>query len=187
MKILKTKLPGCYEIHPDIFFDPRGKFVKTFHEDTFAEHGLSTHFSEEYYTLSQQRVLRGLHFQTPPHDHAKVVYCVTGKVLDVVVDIRIGSSSFGEYSLVELNADKSNMIYIPSGMAHGFYVLSGTARMIYNVTSVHAPTHDTGILWDSVGIPWPDSSPLISERDKSFPRFQGFESPFVFSNLSHSI
>jgi len=187
MKILKTKLSGCYEIQPDIFFDSRGKFVKTFHENTFAEHGLSTHFSEEYYSLSHHRVLRGLHFQIPPHDHTKVVYCVTGKVLDAVVDIRLGSPSFGKYVLIEVSADKSNMIYIPSGMAHGFYVMSETAKIVYNATSVHALAHDTGILWNSVDIPWPDNSPLISERDGSFPRFQDFESPFVFSKHLPSI
>src|ERR1700739_3724115 len=95
MKLLPTAIAGCYQIVPNVFRDERGAFVKVFHEELFREHGLRTDFAEEYYSVSRERVLRGLHFQTPPHDHAKLVYCLQGSVLDVALDLRLGSPDYG--------------------------------------------------------------------------------------------
>jgi len=178
--IKQTKILGCFEILPKIFRDERGFFVKTFHQDVFKKNGLETNFSEEYYSFSYKRVLRGLHFQLPPMDHAKLVYCILGKVFDAVVDLRIGSPTYGKFETFELSSDKANMIYIPKGLAHGFYVLSENAIMMYKVTTIYSPEHDTGILWNSVGIPWPDEKPIISQRDSQFISFADFKSPFVF-------
>ncbi len=173
-------LSGCFEIQPKIFKDQRGTFVKTFHVDLFAQHGLNTEWKEEYYSVSHNGVLRGLHFQLPPHDHEKLVYCPSGSVLDAVVDLRKGSPTFAHHALITLSADKANMIYIPRGLAHGFYTLSESATVMYKVATVYAPEHDTGIRWDSAGIPWPSNNPVISDRDSKFIRLDDFKSPFVF-------
>lgn len=177
-----TGIPGCYEITTPIFSDDRGLFVKTFHEDDFRENGLTTKFAEEFYTLSWKGVLRGMHFQTPPHDLTKLVFCLSGSVLDAVIDLRIGSPTYGKHALFELSAEKANMIYIPSGLAHGFYSLSDKAVIMYKVTATYSPAHDAGILWDSAGIPWPDRSPIISKRDNEFTSLEKFVSPFTFSS-----
>jgi len=175
-----SKIPGCFEIIPEVFNDGRGTFIKTFHNGVFKENRLEINFAEEYYSLSCKGVLRGLHFQLPPMDHVKLVYCVSGMVLDAVVDLRVGFRTYGEFETFELSAEKANMIYIPKGLAHGFYVLSESAIMMYKVSTVYSPEHDTGILWSSVGIPWPDKMPIISKRDSEFKSFTDFKSPFIY-------
>lgn len=178
--IKQTKIPGCYEMLPKVIRDERGIFIKTFHQDVFKENGLETYFAEEYYSFSQQGVLRGLHFQLLPMDHVKLVYCVSGKVFDAVVDLRIGSPTYGRSETFELSAEKANMLYIPKGLAHGFYVISENAIMMYKVTTIYSTEHDTGILWNSVDVPWPDNKPVISQRDSRFISFADFKSPFFF-------
>nr|MDA8101138.1 dTDP-4-dehydrorhamnose 3,5-epimerase [Nitrospiraceae bacterium] len=173
-------IPGCLELTPRVMLDERGSFVKTFHQGMFSDQGLETRFAEEYYSRSRRGVLRGLHFQMPPHDHIKMVYCVSGSVLDVVVDLRKGSPAYGRHVQIELTADKANMLYIPRGLAHGFFVTGDHAIMLYNVTTVYAPEHDSGIRWDSAGIPWPSTTPIISKRDGAFPSLADFTSPFTF-------
>jgi len=180
MKIHSVAIPGCYEIYPPVLSDERGSFVKTFHHESFIRHKLITEWQETYYSISKQKVLRGLHFQLPPHDHEKLVYCTDGGVLDVVVDLRVGSPAYGKHVMIELTADKANMLYIPRGLAHGFYVTTPSATMHYKVTTQYSPSHDTGILWNSAGIDWPDANPIISTRDKSFLAFCDFKSPFLF-------
>ena len=125
-------------------------------------------------------MLRGLHFQTPPHGHAKLVLCLFGAVFDAVVDLRQGSPADGQFFTLELSAAKRNMLYVPKGLAHGFYVPSGEALMLYKTSTVHAPAHDAGIRWDSAGIPWPGSKPLVSARDAAFAPLAEFKSPFAF-------
>lgn len=178
MHIDATKIHGCCIILPRVLSDERGMFIKTYHDEMFSRHGLNTEWKEEYYSVSHNNVLRGLHFQMPPHDHEKLVYITSGRVLDVVVDLRKASPTYGQHVITELSAENNNMLYIPRGCAHGFYVSSGIAVMHYKVSSVYAPTHDTGILWNSAGIAWPNTNPLISPRDGSFPRMQDFVSPF---------
>lgn len=184
MKIVPTSIDGCFEIFPRVMEDARGRFVKTYHRDLFAGHGLATNFAEQYYSVSHKGVLRGLHFQIPPHDHAKLVYCLTGKVLDAIVDLRVGSPTFGKFELLELGAAKTNMIYIAPGMAHGFYALEDNTIMQYHVTSVYAPSFDAGIRWNSAGIPWPDAAPVLSDRDAKLAPLADFVSPFVFESAS---
>jgi len=160
--------------------DERGVFVKTYHENIFAEHGLTTRFAEEFYTTSYQGVLRGLHFQNPPMELIKMVYCVSGRVFDAVVDLRMGSPAYGKYVTLELSAEKANMLYLPAGLAHGFFVLSENAILMYRVTAVHSPVHDSGILWNSAGIPWPDDHPVLSRRDRELISLSDFKTPFTF-------
>lgn len=180
MEILSTTLPGCYRIAPKAIFDNRGWFVKVLHQTIFAEHGLISCFAEEYYSVSKRGVLRGLHFQVPPAEHVKLVYCVKGAVADAVVDLRRGSPTYGKHELFELDQDNSNALYIPAGFAHGFYARTDDAIMLYKVTSVYSPQYDKGILWSSAEIAWPDTNLLISERDRAFPTLANFESPFVY-------
>ena len=173
-----TPFEGCFEIFPVVRKDNRGSFVKTFNFDAFHELGLETDFKESYYSTSVKNVLRGLHFQTPPADHVKLVYCAVGEVMDVVVDLRKNSPTFGEHQVFYLDSDKGNMVYIPKGLAHGFLTLSEQALMVYNLTTVYAPESDTGILWNSCGIDWKCKKPILSERDKNHPSFENFDSPF---------
>jgi dTDP-4-dehydrorhamnose 3,5-epimerase len=180
VQVKGTTIPGCYEIIPQKFIDHRGCFVKTFQQDFFAEHGLETHVAEEYYSLSHQGVLRGLHFQLPPAHHTKLVYCISGEVIDAVVDLRVGSPGYEKHQTFRLDAETANMIYIPPGLAHGFYAVSDIAIVVYKVSTVYAPELDSGILWNSVGIEWPDKRPIISQRDNGFQAFPDFISPFRF-------
>ena len=141
---------------------------------------MRTDFAEEYYSLSHHGVLRGLHFQTPPMDHAKLVYCADGEVLDAVVDLRRGSPTYGEYQTFIMSSEAGNILYIPSGFAHGFYVTGPSALMIYKVTAVYVAENDSGIRWNSTGIPWPDENPVLSGRDRTLPPLADFSSPFDF-------
>lgn len=180
MRIEQTSIPGCYQLFPVVRKDSRGVFVKTFHSEIFKAHGLVVEFSEEYYSVSHQGVLRGLHFQVPPHDHFKLVYCLSGKVLDAIVDLRVGSPTFQKTATFELGPELGNILYIPPGIAHGFLALTNDVIMQYKVTTVYAPESDAGIRWDTAGIPWPGSNFNVSERDRNFPTLKYFESPFQF-------
>lgn len=180
-KIRQSGISGCLELEPHIFEDLRGSFVKIFHEQAFAEKGLHSAYAEEYYSVSKRNVIRGLHFQLPPMDAVKMVYCVAGEVLDAVVDLRLGSPTYGQHELFELSATKANSVYIPKGMAHGFCVLSDMAIMVYKVSSVYSAVHDAGVRWDSAGIPWPKTEAIVSSRDEGFLPLDKFESPFTFA------
>jgi dTDP-4-dehydrorhamnose 3,5-epimerase len=182
MEIKETKIPGCYEIYPKVLKDERGFFIKTFHQEIFKKYHLETNFAEEYYSFSHRNVFRGLHFQLPPHDHIKMVYCVEGEVMDVVVDLRKGSPTYGDFATFKLSAEAANIIYIPAGLAHGFYVTSESALMMYKVSTVYAPEQDTGILWSSINIPWIKNNPIVSQRDQSFIPLSKFDSPFSYKD-----
>ena len=175
---IATPLEGCFELQPIVRGDNRGSFVKTFHADAFADLGLDTDFKEEYYSTSIKNVLRGMHFQTPPADHVKLVCCTEGAVKDVVVDLRKNSPTFGKHCTFELTAEKANMLYIPKGFAHGFLTLSERATMLYKVTTVYSPENDKGILWSSCGIDWQCDTPILSARDQTHPPLAEFYSPF---------
>ena len=178
MEKKETGLPGCYELVPKVFRDLRGQFVKTFHRDWFRELGLPVTYGEEYTSTSHARVLRGLHFQLPPKAHGKLIYCNFGEILDVAVDLRKGTPTYGKYEMTRLTAEKGNMVYVPVGCAHGFYTLSETAVIVCKQTEVFAPEEDCGIRWDSVEIDWPDDHPILSEKDRNMMLFSDFESPF---------
>jgi dTDP-4-dehydrorhamnose 3,5-epimerase len=186
MRVEQTAIPGCYLLLPLLNKDNRGSFVKTFHREVFAQHGLVTEFAEEYYSISYKGVLRGMHFQTPPHAHFKLIYCLTGAVLDAIVDLRVGSPTYQQTETLTLSAALGNMLYIAPGVAHGFYALTDEAVMQYKVTTVYAPAHDVGIRWNSAGIVWPDASPILSERDRSFPALVDFHSPFQFQPVAYT-
>jgi dTDP-4-dehydrorhamnose 3,5-epimerase len=184
MKLLPTRLPGCSILQGDVFPDQRGAFTKTVHEPTFRQMGLPTDWREEYFTHSRRNVVRGMHFQVPPAAHAKLVFCVAGAVLDLVLDLRSGSPTFGEFEVFELNADTGRAVYAPVGCAHGFLSLSDRSTLYYKVETVHAPAQDAGVRWDSFGYTWPVTDPIISERDRKHPTLAEFVSPFRFDETS---
>jgi len=179
-ELKSSKLTGCFELQPKVLADARGRFVKVFNEQAFAALGLQTDFAEEYYSVSYKNVIRGMHLQWPPMDHVKMVYCVEGDVLNVVVDLRVGSPTYGQHAIFELSGAQANSIYIPKGMAHGFCARSEQATMVYKVSATYSPVHDAGILWDSLGIQWPTTDVIMSARDQGFPVLEQFESPFRY-------
>ena len=175
----ETKIPGCFELQPIVRGDSRGKFIKTFHNEYFEENDLETNFREQYYSVSMKGVLRGMHFQLPPHHHSKLVFCTSGIILDVALDLRVGSPTYGNHISLEISAETGNMLYLPEGLAHGFYSVT-EATVAYNVSTVYSPEYDAGVLWSSIGMDWPDSQPEISERDTTFTKLAEFKSPFDF-------
>lgn len=170
-------IPGVLLIENFAAADERGIFVKTFHEEQFLKMGVNCNFTESYYSVSKQNVIRGMHFQMPPHQHDKLVYVTAGKILDVVLDLRTGSGTYGQYITAELEAG-GNSIFIPGGCAHGFLTLSTSATVVYNVTSVYNAAADNGIKYNSFGFNWPVHQPVISARDNTFTGFNNFKSPF---------
>ena len=178
MNIKNTDLEGVYLLEQSVFKDARGAFVKIYQNSFFGEHGLEGDFKECYYTRSKEEVVRGMHFQSPPADHAKLVTVISGTILDVVLDIRRASPTYGKYETFELSRENGKSIYIPRGFAHGFTVLGESAVACYMVTSEYSPENDMGIRYDSFGFKWPVFNPIVSSRDLSFPSFVDFKSPF---------
>lgn len=174
------RIPGCLLIVPDHSEDERGTFVKTYHEPVWQSLGLRTDWVEEYYSVSRQGVLRGLHCQLPPSDHAKVVSCLSGRVFDVLVELRKGSPLYGKAISLVLDAGQPSLVYVPAGLAHGFYTMSPEATVAYRVTSVHDAGRDAGILWSSVDVAWPTACPIVSVRDTALPPLSQFKSSFVY-------
>lgn len=178
MKVSKTGLDGVFILEQSVFKDSRGAFVKIFQESFFRERGLECDFKENYYTRSKEDVIRGMHFQVPPHDHAKLVTVIHGTILDVILDLRKEAPTFGKYETFELSRENRKSIYIPRGFAHGFTVLGESAIAYYMVTTEYSAAHDCGIRYDSFGFDWPVANPIVSDRDKAFPVFSEFKSPF---------
>lgn len=178
MELIPTPLEGCYQVSPFFAQDERGTFVKTFQAERFLALGLPTEWREEYYSSSRKGVIRGMHFQTPPHEHEKLVYCIQGLVLDVVVDLRRGSPTYGKHFSVKLDAARGHGLMIPKGMAHGFLALTEDVLIAYKVTTEYAPENDAGIRWNSFGLDWGVDKPFVSVRDRTQPAFADFDSPF---------
>ncbi len=178
MTSLSQPFPGTHLLLPKVFVDARGDFVKTFHAGAFAELGIDFRPVEEFFSTSHKNVLRGMHFQLPPHDHAKLVYCVRGSVLDVLLDLRKSSPTYGRVASAELSRENHHQFFIPSGVAHGFLALEDDSVMVYKTSTVHAPAHDAGIHWQSIGFDWGVTVPIVSPRDQAFPTFSAFNNPF---------
>ena len=180
MKIIETKLKGVYVIEPDVFTDTRGVFVKPFSKDIFSENKLTSNFEENFYSVSNKNVIRGMHFQTPPMDHAKLVYVTRGSILDVVLDIRKGSPTYGDFFSVNLSDSNHSMIYIPIGCAHGFISLEDNSCTMYLQETVRSAENEGGIKFDSFGMDWGTKNQVTSDRDLMFPTLEDFDSPFTY-------
>ncbi len=180
MKFLEQNIPGLVLVESKVAVDVRGDFVKTYHEVMWRDAGLAFELKEEFYSTSRAGVIRGMHFQVPPAEHAKVVTCLSGAVMDVVVDLRVGSPTFGQSRTFELTAVNRNVLFIPAGLAHGFIARTEGSLIHYKTSSVHSPEHDRGIRWNSFGLDWGEAAPLVSARDAAFPGLAEFRSPFVY-------
>lgn len=178
MKVEEELLSGVWRLGLQIHIDHRGSFVKTFVRSVLASHGLAFEAAEEYYSVSRRHVVRGMHFQLPPHAHAKLVYCAVGSVRDVLLDLRRGPG-YGRVAQTVLDAAEPSVLLIPEGVAHGFVSLQDDSLMVYKTSTEHAPSADAGIAWDSFGHDWQLASPpVLSERDRHHPGFEEFQSPF---------
>jgi|OM-RGC.v1.019752671 dTDP-4-dehydrorhamnose 3,5-epimerase len=179
MKIAELAINGCYLVELSVFEDTRGKFVKTYNQEQFVDTPLSTfNLKEEFYTISKKNVLRGLHFQSPPASHSKIVTCIKGAALDFFLDLRKSSETYGKLLTIELTEDKPNLLYLPVGIAHGFLSLCDDTILHYKTDHVYSPKDDQGILWSSVGLDLNGNDVIVSDRDSSFPEFKDFVSYF---------
>ncbi len=175
MKLIDTPIPNVKLLVPQRFEDPRGFFSETYHKRSLEEAGIDITFVQDNHSLSvQKNTIRGLHYQIPPFAQDKLVRVVRGAILDVAVDLRRRSPTFGQHVAVEISAQKWNQILVPIGFAHGFCTLEPNTEVIYKVTNYYSPEHDRGLLWSdpALGIDWPVSPDhaTVSERDNNHPR-----------------
>lgn len=179
MKVEELALPGLLEIIPRIFSDERGYFFESYNEERFVKQGILHRFVQDNQSFSKKGVIRGLHFQHPPFDQGKLVRVISGRVLDVAVDIRKNSPTFGQYLMLELSAEKQNMLFIPSGFAHGFSALEDSI-FHYKCTQLYNQNAESGInpLDATLGIDWQIPHPIISQKDLELPAFSELNSVF---------
>ncbi len=181
----RLEIPDLVLVTPARFGDDRGFFSETYNDLAFAELGIAARFVQDNHSLSRNKgVVRGLHFQAPPHAQGKLVRVVRGSILDVAVDIRQGSPTFGKHVLVELSAANWRQLWVPVGFAHAFCTLEEDTEVIYKVTDYYAPECDAGIIWNDpdLGIAWPVSAAqaLLSAKDTTLPRLADISSPFTY-------
>ncbi len=182
MRLIETGLPGLALLEPKVFRDERGFFLETYSEAAFDALGIGARFVQDNHAYSVRvGVLRGLHFQLPPHAQAKLVWVVRGSVLDVAVDLRRDSPTYGRHYCVELSAENMLRLFLPRGFAHGYLTLAPDTEFLYKVDAPYMPQADAGILWSDpdLGIAWPESKPVLSGKDRMLPRLKDFHSPFV--------
>ena len=171
MKPLNTRLPGLIVLEPTIHGDSRGWFQETYRQDLFADLGISDDFVQDNHSRSTRGVLRGLHFQVGDHPQAKLVRCARGAIVDVVVDLRRGSPTYGEWEAWTLDDERGLQLYCPIGFAHGFVVLSDMADVVYRCSDYYDPAGDSGIRFDdpTIGVEWPGGPHSVSDRDANAP------------------
>jgi dTDP-4-dehydrorhamnose 3,5-epimerase len=176
-----TELPEVVEITPKVFADERGAFTELFKADDFAGHAVPNTFKQVNRSMSKKDVLRGLHYQKNPMAQGKLISVVSGSLYDVAVDIRMGSPTFGKWVSRELSAEKGNMLYVPTGYAHGFCITSAEATVIYFCSEEYAPNLERGIMWNdrTLNINWPTNMPLLSPKDKDYPRLEEIDNNFT--------
>lgn len=168
MKFLETDLPGVLILEPDVFRDPRGFFLETFHAARYREGGIPYDFVQDNHSKSVRGTLRGLHAQRR-RPQGKLVRVVQGEIFDVAVDIRPGSATFGKWVGARLSGESFRQMFVPPGFAHGFCVLSATAEVEYKCTDFYDRADEIGARWDSAGIEWPIQEPLLSAKDAALP------------------
>lgn len=170
LKQIETSIPGVVLIELNIFKDPRGYFLETHHQQKYKELGIDAVFVQDNHSHSRKGTLRGLHYQLR-HPQAKLIYVVSGEIFDVAVDIRRGSPTFGQWTGAVLSEENKRQIFVPTGFAHGFCVLSETADIIYKCTDLYTPNDEYGISWadPQIGIQWPEKKPILSEKDNHYP------------------
>ncbi|MBU1041421.1 MAG: dTDP-4-dehydrorhamnose 3,5-epimerase [Proteobacteria bacterium] len=183
MRLIETGLPGLVVLEPRLFRDERGYFLEAYNQAKFAGLGIQADFVQDNHAYSKQPfVLRGLHFQKPPFAQAKLVWVVRGSVLDVAVDLRRGSPTYGRNFCVELTAENFKRLFIPRGFAHGYVTLEPDTEFLYKVDAPYDAQSDAGILWNDpeLAVPWPDCAPILSAKDRDLPLLKNFVTPFVY-------
>lgn len=188
MQITPTALPEVIEITPARHGDHRGFFTETWNRAALAEAGIDIDFCQDNHSLSAERhTLRGLHFQTPPHAQDKLVRVIAGTILDVAVDIRTGSTSYGQWVAVPLSAETGNQLLVPKGFAHGFLTLTPDTQVVYKCSAYYAPAADAGIRWDdpALDIDWGVSADQVtlSDKDRNAPVLAGITPPFHYKDM----
>lgn len=170
-RVKPLSIDGCYLLTPTVLMETSCDLIKLFNENQFSIYGLSTDFKEEYYAIAKPGVLRGLHYQMDPEGHDKLVSCISGAIIDIIVDIREGSKTYGRYELLKLNEENRNLVYIPKGCAHGYYVEGSKESLVfYKVTKPFNINFKSGINWESFGISNKlNINPKISDDDKKLP------------------
>ena len=183
MKFTLTKIKDLIILEPKISEDNRGYFIESYNQKKFEKIVGKVLFVQDNESKSSFGVLRGLHFQKPPFDQAKLVRCIEGKVLDIAVDLRNGSKTYGQYLAIELSSENKKQLFVPRGFAHGFLVLSEFAIFTYKVDNIYAPNYDSGICWNdpTLNIDWgiDKSQIVVSEKDSKLSFFSDFKSPFI--------
>lgn len=180
MKIRPLKLSGTYEIILDPFYDERGYFVRAYDESFFSQYELNTQWVQENQSLSKGGVIRGLHFQKPPYAETKLRRVLTGKAIEVFVDLRNNSPTYGQWDMVEISSENHNLVYIPKGFATGVCSLTDNTLLVYKVDQVYHPEAEGGFRWNdtSLNILWPIQNPQVSTKDATWDDFENFISPF---------
>ncbi|OUJ75761.1 dTDP-4-dehydrorhamnose 3,5-epimerase [Hymenobacter crusticola] len=173
-------IPGVVEVMPRVFGDARGAFFESFSAKRMEEAGIVGNWVQDNQSRSDRGVVRGLHFQRPPHAQAKLVRVAAGRALDVIVDIRKDSPTYGQHLTVELDAARYNMLYVPVGFAHGFTALEDNTLFLYKCTDYYAPQAEGGLLWNDpqLNIAWGVTNPTVSPKDQVLPTLAEFDSPF---------
>ena len=181
MNVIKTPIPDLLIIQPKVFEDKRGYFFESYNKNEFNKDGINYEFVQDNESMSQKNVLRGLHFQNPPYAQAKLVRVIKGSVLDVAVDIRRNSTTYGQHYSIELSEMNRTMVFIPEGFAHGFLTLADNTIFSYKCTQVYNKESEDTILWDDpdLNINWGIVAPVLSEKDRSAQTFKDFNSLFV--------
>ena len=169
LTFIETDLPGVLIIEPAVFKDSRGYFLETYQYDRYSANGLDARFVQDNHSHSIKGTLRGLHYQLK-QPQGKLLYVIKGEILDVAVDIRKGAPSFGKWISVMLSVENKRQLYVPPGYAHGFYVLSEEADVVYKCTDFYAPNDEYGIIWNdpAIGIDWPEISPVLLDKDSKY-------------------
>jgi dTDP-4-dehydrorhamnose 3,5-epimerase len=180
MEVIKTKISDLLIIKPKVFADTRGYFFESYNEGVFHQNGINVSFIQDNQSLSNAGVLRGLHFQAPPFDQGKLVRVINGSVLDIAVDIRKNSATYGQHVAIELTEENKTMFYIPPGFAHGFLTLQDNTIFSYKCTKLYHKASEGTVLWNDqdLNIQWNISNPMLSEKDLVGTPFKDFISPF---------
>ncbi len=180
MNFISTPIKDLVIIEPKVFEDDRGFFLESYNKKIFADNGITVDFTQDNHSRSMKGILRGLHFQKPPFAQDKLVRVVSGEVLDVAVDLRRESETYGKWEKVLLTEKNKRMFFVPKGFAHGFLVISDTADFLYKVTNFYNKESEGGIIWNDpdLNIDWDIESPILSEKDKLLPKFKDLEDIF---------
>ena len=180
MKVERFEIAGLLLIKPTVYSDERGMFYETYARNNYSIEGIPDTFLQDNESISKRNVLRGLHFQLPPHDQGKLVRVVKGAAMDVAVDIRKLSPTYGKYIMVELSEENKNQFWIPSGFAHGFLSLSDETIFSYKCTNTYHKDSESGLIWNDkdINIQWNIDNPIVSDKDKQLASFSSFNSPF---------